>query len=165
MVSGTPGIGKSWWLYVVLWEAAQRGWTVVLDHADYNASFLFKGSTVGVADNATPFREELQSRDTLYLIDGQTPTMEAKAWTIMVSSEEKDSWEFRQKRAMGMRYMPVWSEEELLDAQRNVYTHLNGELVKKLYQKGEGQHASACSGPKMLATEERISSGTLMQST
>lgn len=33
MVRGTPGIGKSRWLFVVLWETAQRGWTVVLQHA------------------------------------------------------------------------------------------------------------------------------------
>ncbi len=137
MVSGTPGIGKSWWLYVVLWEAAQRGWTVVLQHALCKSRFLFKGSTVQVGDSTNAFQEELQARETLYLVDGESPTLVA-AWTIAVSFDTKHYWAYHKEPRVEIRYMPVWSEEELLDAQRNVYTHLNGELVKKLYQKWGG---------------------------
>ena len=137
VIRGTPGIGKSRWLYVVLWEAAQRGWTVVLQHALRKSRFLFKGSTVQVGDSTNAFQEELQARETLYLVDGESPTLVA-AWTIAVSFDTKHYWAYHKEPRVEIRYMPVWSEGELLDAQKSMYPHLEEELVKALYQKWGG---------------------------
>lgn len=84
------------------------------------------------------FWEELRSRDILYLVDGESPTLVA-AWTIaVVSPERRHYWSYHKEPGVKIRYMPVWSEEELLDAQKGMYTHLEEELVKMLYEKWGG---------------------------
>lgn len=84
------------------------------------------------------FWEELRSRDILYLVDGESPTLVA-AWTIaVVSPERRHYWSYHKEPGVKIRYMPVWSEEELLDAQKGMYTHLEEELVKTLYEKWGG---------------------------
>ncbi|CAL8462659.1 g2192 [Coccomyxa elongata] len=84
------------------------------------------------------FQEELDSRDTLYLVDGESPTL-VEAWTIaVVSPERRHYWSYYKEPGVMTRYMPVWSEEELLDAQKGMYTHLEEELVKTLYEKWAG---------------------------
>ena len=43
VVRGMPGIGKSWWLFLLLREAARRGITVVLQHFCMKRRFCFSG--------------------------------------------------------------------------------------------------------------------------
>ena len=140
VVRGSPGIGKSWWLFVVLREAARLCLTVVLQHAKLDSRFLFNGSTVleGDRKQQPSSRRSCSSRDTLYLVDGEQPTL-ARAWTIAaVSPLREHYWSYHKEPGTRVLFMPVWSEEELLEAQRLVYPHLEEELVKQLYEKWGG---------------------------
>ena len=49
VVPGTPGVGKSWWLFFLLWEAARRHITVVLQHhpPTQPVSVLWRGRVAG----------------------------------------------------------------------------------------------------------------------
>ena len=91
VVRGSPGIGKSWWLFVVLREAARLRLTVVLQHAKLDSRFLFNGNTVLEGDCKHAFKQELRSRDTLYLVDGEQPTL-ARAWTIAAVSPLREHY-------------------------------------------------------------------------
>ena len=81
---------------------------------------------------------ELDSKQTLYLVDGEQPTL-ARAWTIAaVSPLREHYWSYHKEPGTRVLFMPVWSEEELLEARRLVYPHLEEELVKQLYEKWGG---------------------------
>lgn len=50
----------------------------------------------------------------------------------VASPEIKHYWEYHKELQVITRYMPVWSKEELPEAHKRVYTHLEEQLVKTL---------------------------------
>ena len=144
VVPGTPGVGKSWWLFFVLWEAAHRGVTVVLQHHCQDSRFLFSGGTVLQGSLQDDFRGALSDPATWYLVDGMAPTEVAARTFAAVSPDYEQYWDYLKagggvtEANVAVRFMPVWRLDELLRARELVFPHLPQQLVKQLYAKWGG---------------------------
>ena len=140
VVRGTPGIGKSWWLFLLLREAARRGITVVLQHCRRNKRYLFSGETVLRSNNVLgDFEDELDDPATWYLVDGMAPEEVAARTFAAVSPDRRHYWEYKKagggqtEENVQVRFMPVWRLDELLRARELVFSHLPEQLVRDLY--------------------------------
>ena len=117
VISGNPGIGKSWFgLYVafmllsgsepvtIVWEARRRSSRTLIRNGQ-----VFRGSLEA-------FVSELEDTCTWYLVDEAVPpgAVEVEARTLVFSSPKRENYKDTLKApASTIRYMPVWSWEEI----------------------------------------------------
>ncbi|KAG5175923.1 hypothetical protein JKP88DRAFT_249845 [Tribonema minus] len=115
---GSPGIGKSFMLYFIMWLVALEGGTVVYDRFDEDKVLVFTRTHVSKGP-ATAFGGTLGQPDTwCVLIRGTlwTASNYPFAKTVLVSSPDYKIWKNASKR-IGAKiwYMPSWSDEEIMD--------------------------------------------------
>ena len=127
VVSGNPGIGKSWFgLYVafrlmsesepptIVWEARRRS----------SRTLICRGKVL--EGSLSDFRAELADTRTWYLVDeaifpGAT---EVEARTLVFSSPKRENYRFTLKStASTMRFLPVWSWEEIETCRQLLYAN------------------------------------------
>ena len=117
VISGNPGIGKSWFgLYVafmllsgsepvtIVWESRRRSSRTLILNGQ-----VFRG-------NLEAFVSELADTHTWYLVDEAVPpgATEVEARTLVFSSPKRENYKDTLKApASTIRYMPVWSWEEI----------------------------------------------------
>ena len=120
-ITGTPGIGKSMFLFYILWRLANMETTkTVIIHRKFERGgiYVFQNSgcweTFNYSDVAGLLKDD--STYTWYLTDTLEPSpARVKAVTILVSSpSEKYYSEFLEDSSVPpLHYLPVWSLEEL----------------------------------------------------
>jgi hypothetical protein len=116
LITGNPGIGKSMYLFYLLWRFCQLGKTVVFELAGHKVAYLFKpGEPPQVATSADKF-PELQLSSTIFLHDpmpGNEPIF-ANAFTVVASSPNPKNFKaFCKRDGSRVFYMPVWREDEV----------------------------------------------------
>jgi hypothetical protein len=70
---------------------------------------------------------------TYYIVDAWKPVF-VRAKTILVTSPIHRIWYEINKDKCTYRFMPIWSEEEILKCRAELYRDLSEALVKKLYR-------------------------------
>ena len=118
-ISGTPGIGKSVFLFYILWRLAnmELAKTVVLRRrGDEGCIYVFRNDGCWITMNRKDIRLLLKDPTTWYLADALlSPPGNLDAVTIVVSSPaEKYYSEFlKWSHVAPLHYLPVWSLDEL----------------------------------------------------
>lgn len=147
VITGNPGIGKSYFLFFFMYFLCTREQqlTIVLFRHLEKRWYLFSKGTVLVAEKAhgqTAFRKYLDDPDTWYLVDTAQP-LQVKAKTLLVSSPYVERYkEFRKTNAM-IRFMPVWSKEDIDVCRKEFYNnpgnrYVSQENVDTLFKKWGG---------------------------
>jgi hypothetical protein len=138
IILGNPGIGKTYFGYFLLLQLARSGATVVYESATlkgflylFTPNRVFKGTRYTLHDN-------LMDSKTFYIVDGMEPLRAAAAKTILLSSLRKEIWYPFSKTSCDIRYMPVWSREEIFKCRFMLYPTLSEDLVENLYSKWGG---------------------------
>ncbi|CAG8489637.1 368_t:CDS:2 [Acaulospora colombiana] len=137
-ITGNPGIGKTFFGYYLLYLLSQQCKTVVYHKLDMPPIlFSEEGVFRQIKDNIHAFSDYLEHEETWYIVDGRKP-MEYLAKTILVCSPQKRHYKNFDKRGTTIRYMPVWSWEEIDACRIRLFSHLSQREVRKLYNKWGG---------------------------
>ncbi|KAJ3254311.1 hypothetical protein HK103_007282 [Boothiomyces macroporosus] len=136
VILGNPGIGKTYFGYVLLLELARSGATVVYQSGKAECRYLFctEGVFKGRKDDYTAY---LDISSTFYIVDATTP-VDVAAKTILLSSPRRDVWYKFSNDHCTRRYMPVWSEEEIELCRAVLFSNLPQTEVKSLYDRWGG---------------------------
>ncbi|KAK6096218.1 hypothetical protein MT418_8606 [Batrachochytrium dendrobatidis] len=136
IILGNPGIGKTYFGYFLLLHLARSGATVVYESFQEECLYLFTPNGVFKGDRRS-FHNQLMSLSTFYIVDGMAPTV-VNARTILVTSPRREIWYQFCKNSCDIRYMPVWSKEELHSCRSMLFPTVPQELVESLYLKWGG---------------------------
>ena len=117
VVSGNPGIGKSWFGFVVLYHIATETprARVVWEASHKRRRYLFDGGAV-LQGSADSFSDVLDDESAWFIVDDveKGGPVHADAKMIVLSSPKRENYNSILK-AIGatIRYMPVWSWGEI----------------------------------------------------
>jgi hypothetical protein len=136
VILGNPGIGKTYFGYVLLLHFARLGSTVVYESGKAKCRYLFSadGIFIGTQDD---FRRYLDITTTLYIVDAFRP-VDVAAKTILLSSPRREVWYKFSDDHCDIRYMPIWSYKEIDLCRGALFDHLLSAEVKSLYAKWGG---------------------------
>ena len=118
-ITGTPGIGKSMFLFYILWRLANMKTkrTVILRRQmDEGDIYVFQDEGCWVATSRKDIRLLLKDETTWYLTDALEPQPgKVKAVTIVVSSPARKYYStfLTYSHVAPLYYLPFWSLEEL----------------------------------------------------
>ncbi|KAF0399039.1 putative crinkler family protein [Gigaspora margarita] len=109
-ITGTPGIGKSFFIYNLLIQLIKKGISVAYDRVNQVPILFHQGNVF--KKTLVQFKNELKDSNVWYLVDGKHP-MRYEAKTILVTSPQKENYQNFQKQANTKKYyMPVWTWDE-----------------------------------------------------
>ncbi|GIL64892.1 hypothetical protein Vafri_18731 [Volvox africanus] len=135
VITGTPGIGKSFFAVVLMgWLVQEIGVSTFL--VEYQAGrYLFtrEGTNIKVEEGSkTDFKEELEDPLTWWIVD-MGKGAEVPACTVLLASPDQQRYkEFLKFPGSSKLYMPVWSNEEIEECRMQLYPNLDKEEVEKL---------------------------------
>ena len=121
-ITGTPGIGKSMFLFYILWRLAnmETTKTVILHRQlDRKRIYVFQNDGCWKTENTGDINDFLDDSTTWYLMDAlKSPPGPVNAVTILVSSPSKMYYSAFLKYipVPFLHYLPLWSLEELKKA-------------------------------------------------
>ncbi|KAI7946349.1 hypothetical protein MJO29_010876 [Puccinia striiformis f. sp. tritici] len=151
VVTGTPGVGKTFFSAYYLWVAACEGRTVVWQpfqtQPGGRPTYLLTSDGVErVAYGSPELVNALQKSETVYIVDGQPPLL-CPARTLLVTSPQYRNYKdiLKQSRSDSL-FMPPWSYEELQHCKAILYQKLPTTLMDRLYDwyGGVPQYVLAC---------------------
>ncbi|PLW32910.1 hypothetical protein PCANC_17104 [Puccinia coronata f. sp. avenae] len=126
VVTGTPGVGKTFFSAYYLWVAACRKKTVVWEpfqkrQAAQSTYLMTSDGVERVAFGSPQLEEALQNSETVYIVDGQPPVL-CPAWTLLVTSPHYENYKDLLKQPQSeILYMPPWSYQELQHCKAVLY--------------------------------------------
>ena len=135
-ITGTPGIGKSVFLFYILWRLAniESTKTVILHRQmNHRRIYVFQNGGCWIVSSGADIQMFLTDPDTWYLTDALlTPPDSVEAVTILVSSPaEKYYSDFlKYSSTAPLHYLPTWSLEELKRV-AHVYSKSPEEVEKR----------------------------------
>ncbi|OAJ42042.1 hypothetical protein BDEG_25546 [Batrachochytrium dendrobatidis JEL423] len=136
IILGNPGIGKTYFGYFLLLHLARSGATVVYESGVNQKRYLLTPN--GVFEGGKhAFWKILDSSSTFYIVDGSAP-VDVDAKTILVTLPRWEIWHRFSKGSCDIRYMPVWSKEELHSCRSMLFPTVPQELIESLYLKWGG---------------------------
>lgn len=136
IVLGNPGIGKTYFGYVLLLHLARSGATVVYERGKEDCLYLFT-PTESREGTREQFRPYLRDRRTYYIADACTP-VDVAAKTILLSSPRRNVWYQFSKSHCTIRYMPIWSLEEIQRCREQIYNQQSEAETKSLFDRWGG---------------------------
>jgi hypothetical protein len=136
VVTGTPGVGKSVFVYYAMWRLIKEKKRVLL--FDNNGLFYFDGSTMlNCLALPSKFNEEFWSPDLWCLVDSTDPTsipgLPYRLCSVLLASTPRRDCisEFKkQPPTPNVFYMPLWSKEELAEI-AHLYPHAAAVWVNR----------------------------------
>ncbi|GIL88107.1 hypothetical protein Vretimale_13970 [Volvox reticuliferus] len=136
LITGTPGIGKSFFAVVLMgWLAKEKKVsTIVFDTSGVRYLFTFNnGMSVGVAvGHRKDFTEKLMNSATWWIIDTGT-ALERGANTVLLSSPNRELYkEFLKLQGSNVLYMPIWTDDEIEKCRSQVFPTIDLGLVRAL---------------------------------
>ncbi|GIL63338.1 hypothetical protein Vafri_17298 [Volvox africanus] len=135
VITGTPGIGKSFFAVVLMgWLVQEMGVSTFL--VEFQAKrYLFtrEGTDKKVeVGSITDFMAELEDPLTWWIVD-MGKGEEVPACTVLLASPDQQRYkEFLKFPGSSKLYMPVWSNEEIEECRMQLYPNLDKEEVEKL---------------------------------
>eukprot|EP00644_Phytophthora_capsici_P018323 jgi/Phyca11/131973/e_gw1.125.9.1 len=136
VILGNPGIGKTYFGYVILWLLARSGNTVVYESRVCHRRFLFSQDMV-VQGSKKDFIEILEQTTTYYVVDGVEPRYYS-AKTILLTSPQREVWYEFNKDDCRSCYMPVWSRDEVLTCRELMYSDIPESVVQDCFRRWGG---------------------------
>mmetsp|Transcript_1142 Transcript_1142/g.1461 ORF Transcript_1142/g.1461 Transcript_1142/m.1461 type:complete len:538 (+) Transcript_1142:34-1647(+) len=140
IVTGNPGIGKSYFLFYCLFRFIKLGKTVVFESSQQNSYWLYRPNEATLClEGVSPedvFLEQLRSRSTVFLFDPNkdSPTS-VKAFTIIAASPQIENFkEFFKTEGVNKLFMPGWSRAEV----EKMPSSLTSDQKSEMYQKYGG---------------------------
>ncbi|CAM9756354.1 unnamed protein product [Ectocarpus sp. 4 AP-2014] len=137
-VTGTPGIGKSMFGYYLLYLLRCQGKTVVFQVK--RAWYRFSDAGVIKGDYKDFLRAGFLFRnghdcDSWFLCDPDDRPREMLPGTTVVWASPKKGTvhEFMKQPSAVQYFMPVWSQDELLECRRAVFNHVEGIDVERAF--------------------------------
>ncbi|KAA1074723.1 hypothetical protein PGT21_017069 [Puccinia graminis f. sp. tritici] len=124
VVTGTPGIGKTFFSVYYMWIAARAKKTVVWQppFLPEHLSYLMTSrgvELVGTWDSE--ITDALATSDAVHIVDGKAPKLR-KVWTLLVTSPQHNHYhQFLKENNSKLLYMPPWSYEELQTCKAILY--------------------------------------------
>ena len=118
-ITGTPGIGKSVFLFYTIWRLANmkvKGAVILHRQLDAGEIYVFQNEGCWMTMNRKHIRLLLKDPDTWYLTDALLPPPgQLSAVTILVSPPFKEYYStfLSMSHVAPLHYLPVWSLEEL----------------------------------------------------
>ncbi|GIM15305.1 hypothetical protein Vretimale_18130 [Volvox reticuliferus] len=138
LITGTPGIGKSYFAVVLMgWLVQEEDVsTIVFETQDKRYLFTAKGATLNVeAGSIMDFDEEIDDSTTWWIVDMATAT-ERDANTVVLSSPARERYkEFLKLHGATALYMPIWTDEEIEKCRLQLYPSLDDAMVRTLMSK------------------------------
>lgn len=154
VVTGTPGIGKSVFGYYLLYLLRQNGKTVVFEQNDKWYRFSDEGVVEGRFETFSD-AGFLNDPAGWYLSDPEGKPREGFTGiaVVLVSPGKDRTNEFLKQDDACLLFMPVWSEDELLECRRIIFPGARSvNDVRKAFEKVGGV-ARAVFRPKRFARQ------------
>ena len=138
IITGNPGIGKTFFSYYMLYKLMRKNATVIYDKVN-KFPILFNDQTAVVGENLFSFYEHLNKRDVWYIVDGKEP-QDVEAKTILVCSPKKNYYvEFDKQPLTKTRYMSTWDKSEIDTCWEEIYKDkVDKNTVDDLFYKWGG---------------------------
>ncbi|KAF2078173.1 hypothetical protein CYY_000557 [Polysphondylium violaceum] len=144
-ITGTPGIGKSCFIYYIMWEIAQTKGTILLRsfHSNCQDSFyLYTYDSIGApivfVGTEGDFDNHFVDKTCYYLVDSKFIGNVA-AKTIIVSPPDPSKYkEFLKSTIATRRYLPPWSKDELDVVRPLLYPTISHTVLEGLWNKWGG---------------------------
>ncbi|KAI7955186.1 hypothetical protein MJO28_005586 [Puccinia striiformis f. sp. tritici] len=117
-VTGSPGIGKTFFSAYYLWIAARAKKTVLWQPfssspSDPDTYLMTSGGVESLIDGSLECRKARANPKTVYIVDGRAPR-ECEGWTLLVTSPQEVHYKHMiQAPASALLYMAPWSYGEL----------------------------------------------------
>jgi hypothetical protein len=138
VIAGTPGIGKTIFLWCLLRKFLLESKTVVFDCAGFFLLAHPNGSILS-GERGTSFRQYLENDRTIYLCDaipGCEPSWGGSIAAKTIGTLSPDPSlidQFVKNARPKMLYMPLWSLKELETCRRLCYPGINATKVENLF--------------------------------
>ncbi|GIL53880.1 hypothetical protein Vafri_9398 [Volvox africanus] len=117
LITGTPGIGKSFFAFVLMgWLAKEKKVSkIVFDTQGKRHVLTSKGTDVNVMEGRInmDFDDELEDPRTWWIVDTDIPVERAASTVLLASPDQKRYKEFVNFRGATTLYMPVWTDDEM----------------------------------------------------
>ncbi|CAG8634163.1 15188_t:CDS:1 [Funneliformis mosseae] len=138
IITGNPGIGKTFFGYYILYELMRKNATVIYDKAN-KFPILFSNQTAVVGETLFSFYDLLNKQDVWYIVDGKEPH-DVDAKTILVCSPKKNYYvEFDKHPLTKTRYMSTWDKREIDACWEKIYKNkVDKKIVDDLFYKWGG---------------------------
>ncbi|KAG2424297.1 hypothetical protein HXX76_014675 [Chlamydomonas incerta] len=138
IVTGTPGIGKSWFFYYLLarlLKSAAPPPFIVWEHMTKpGKAWCYTHETREVVlGERTSFDDVLLNPATWYITDGVPPQLDCLARIVLLTSPKRETFKEMRKEAAEVLYMPLWKLDELLACRSLLYGTVDEALAKDLY--------------------------------
>ncbi|CAK4542770.1 unnamed protein product [Aphanomyces euteiches] len=136
VILGNPGIGKTFFGFVILLLLAREGATVVYESGVLKQRFLLTNEIVAEG-SPNDFLQILKNTDTYYIVDAVKPAMYV-AKTILLSPPRRSIWYEFNKTCCEPSYMPVWSRGEILQCRELMYSDTPVAVVEDCFRRWGG---------------------------
>ena len=149
LLTGSPGIGKSWFLMYTMYRLAAEPSvpTIILHSAKRAAAHWFRPDGT-VATNSNPHGEDLariSDEKSWYLFDANENEIECfpiEAFTLVASSPNRRHYKgFKKQMGTVKLCMPPWTLDELL-AVKHLFFYIAADLATENRGKGEEEKRS-----------------------
>ncbi|EPZ32841.1 hypothetical protein O9G_004888 [Rozella allomycis CSF55] len=159
VILGNPGIGKTYFGYFLLHYFAKNNHTVVYERGKSNERYLFSSGVIswGSQSDFVPY---LREPNTIYIVDAFKP-VDVAAKTILLSSPRQDVWYKFSDDHCTIRYMSVWSKEEIQACRALLYASLSADDVDKLYSKWGGVPKFVLENARDIFQQKKLDSAIL----
>ncbi|OAV99420.1 hypothetical protein PTTG_12180 [Puccinia triticina 1-1 BBBD Race 1] len=118
IVTGTPGVGKTFFAAYYMWVAACQKKNVVWEpfedsQKDRSTYLMTSDGVERVNYGSRQLVKAFQDSETVYIVDGQPPLLRP-VWTLLVTSPQYRNYKNLLKQSKSdLLYMPPWSQKEL----------------------------------------------------
>ncbi|EEY61763.1 crinkler (CRN) family protein, partial [Phytophthora infestans T30-4] len=136
VILGNPGIGKTFFGYVIVLHLVRTNETVVYESGGLKKRFLFAHNVVAQGSQED-FVRILDQPTTYYIVDAVKPAY-YPAKTILLTSPRRSIWYEFNKTNCRSCYMPVWSLKEILQCRELMYSDTPMAVVQKCFRRWGG---------------------------
>ncbi|PKY41943.1 hypothetical protein RhiirA4_540004 [Rhizophagus irregularis] len=162
-LSGNPGIGKTFFGYYLIYYLVKQGKTVIYDVKTLKGFVILFGQEeqqvayLHRTNDAHIIRGYQSNPNVWYIVDGKVPdNCEASAKMVLICSPYKIHYSDFDKRHPDVRYMPVWSLDEINTCRTKIFTDISEEKVRELYLKWGGIPRYILEGATNLNTQKQL---------
>ncbi|EEY67030.1 crinkler (CRN) family protein, putative [Phytophthora infestans T30-4] len=136
VILGNPGIGKTFFGYVIVLHLVRTNETVVYESGGLKKRFLFAHNVVAQGSQED-FVHILDQPTTYYIVDAVKPAY-YPAKTILLTLPRRSIWYEFNKTNCRSCYMPVWSLKEILQCRKLMYSDTPMAVVQDCFRRWGG---------------------------
>ncbi|KXZ47445.1 hypothetical protein GPECTOR_35g883 [Gonium pectorale] len=168
IITGTPGIGKSYFFYYLLAELValpEPPPYILWEHSTAPGEMRCYDHLTGEVrrGNRQSFADQLQDPKAWYISEGIPPTLLSRAHILLIASPSRSRTQEMLKSGAYELFMPLWSLKELLECRAKVYDGSVGEDLAVCLYEHYGGVARYVLGVPSTSTKESAHLDDLLQ--